>query len=52
MKLRAMFVPYITIGIIITTLMLLLFGDDRARAFLVTYTIGYAAVMVYFSGSK
>ena len=52
MKLRTMFIPYLTVGVIITMLMLLVFGDDRARAFLVTYTIGYAAVMVYFAGSK
>ena len=49
MKLRDMFIPYITVGVVLAGLVLFFFGDDRARAFIVTYTIGYAAVMVVLS---
>ena len=52
MKLRDMFIPYVTVGIILTFVMVALFGHDKASAFIVTYTIGYAAVMVYLAGSK
>ncbi len=52
MKLRDMFIPYVTVGVILTGLMFLLFGDERARAFMVTYTVGYAAVMVYLSWAE
>lgn len=47
-----MFTPYLTIGVITTVLVFLLFGDDRAKAFLVTYTIGYAAIMVYLAATE
>ena len=52
MKLRTTFIPYATVGLIITAVMFFIFGDDRAKAFLVTYTIGYAATMVYLAGSR
>ncbi len=52
MKLLETFIPYLTIGVVLTSLMLSLFGPDRAQAFVVTYTIGYAAVMVFLSGTE
>lgn len=52
MKLRDMFIPYITIGIIVMALMLLLFDEDKARGFFLTYTISYAAVMILLTVTK
>ncbi len=52
MKLLKMFIPYITVAVIITVLMYLFFDDARAKAFLVSYTICYAAVMVYLAGNE
>jgi len=46
MKLRQMFIPYATIGLLITGLLLFGFGADKAKTFMVIYTIAYAAVMV------
>lgn len=47
-----MFIPYLTVGTILTGFMLFMFGGDRAGAFLVTYTIGYAAVMIFKENSE
>ena len=52
MKLRDTILPYITVGIVITALMLIVFGPERAQAFVITYTIGYAGVMVYLAGTE
>jgi hypothetical protein len=49
MKIRDMFIPYITVAVIVTALMFLFIGNDQAKAFLITYTIFYAVVMVYLA---
>ncbi len=52
MKIREMFIPYLAIGLALTVIMFFLFDEDRAKGFLVTYTVGYAAAMVFLEVSN